>query len=64
MRDRRKETAIEARGADAPTSAMLETALDCIIIMDSEGKVAEFNPAAERTFGYRREEVVGGRSPS
>ena len=40
-------------------SAMLQTALDCIITMDSRGNVVEFNPAAERTFGYRRSDVIG-----
>ncbi len=40
-------------------AAILETALDCIIIMDAGGCIREFNPAAERTFGYRREDVLG-----
>ncbi len=44
---------------EARTRAIVEAALDCIITMDHEGKVVEFNPAAERTFGYRREEVIG-----
>ena len=39
--------------------AILESALDCIITMDAEGIVREFNPAAERVFGYRRDEAVG-----
>ena len=39
--------------------AILDSALDCIIIMNHEGKVVEFNPAAQKTFGYSREEVVG-----
>ena len=39
--------------------AILESALDCIITMDAHGQVREFNPAAERVFGYRREEAVG-----
>ena len=43
----------------ALTAAILATALDCIITMDSRGLVVEFNPAAERTFGYRRAEVIG-----
>ncbi|MEO8163988.1 MAG: PAS domain S-box protein [Betaproteobacteria bacterium] len=41
------------------TNSILQTALDCIISMDANGKVLEFNPAAERTFGYRREDVIG-----
>src|SRR5262249_25458412 len=31
----------------------------CIIVMDQEGRITEFNPAAERTFGYTRAEVFG-----
>ena len=39
--------------------AILEAALDCVITIDEEGRVLEFNPAAERTFGYTREQAVG-----
>lgn len=38
---------------------ILDTALDCIITMGSDGRVLEFNPAAERVFGFRRSEAVG-----
>jgi two-component system CheB/CheR fusion protein len=44
---------------NALNRAILESALDCIITMDANGVVQEFNPAAERVFGFRREEVVG-----
>ena len=44
---------------EARKSAILEAALDCIITMDERGHIMEFNPAAERTFGYRESEVVG-----
>ena len=37
----------------------LEAALDAIVIVDEQGRVVEFNPSAEQTFGYLREEVVG-----
>ena len=33
--------------------------LDAIVCMDHEGKVIEWNPAAERMFGYRRDEAMG-----
>ena len=33
---------------------MLDAALDCIITIDHDGCITEFNPAAERTFGYPR----------
>src|SRR5256885_2500906 len=38
---------------------ILENALDCIITMDSAGRIGEFNPAAERAFGFSREEAIG-----
>src|SRR5207249_201889 len=41
------------------TQAILESALDCTITMDDEGKIIGFNPAAERTFGFRKVDVVG-----
>jgi PAS domain-containing protein len=41
------------------TRAMLDTALDGIVGMDHQGLITEFNPAAERMFGYRREGVLG-----
>jgi PAS domain S-box-containing protein len=47
------------RESEALKSAMFETALDCIVSIDHEGRVVEFNPAAERTFGYRRAEALG-----
>ena len=39
--------------------ATLEAALDCVVTMDHHGRVLEFNPAAQRTFGYAAEEAVG-----
>lgn len=48
-----------ARESEARNTAILNAALDCIISMDHEGRILEFNPAAERTFGYLRSDVVG-----
>ena len=45
--------------SEALKQAMFELALDCVITMDHEGKVVEFNPAAEKTFGYQNNQVVG-----
>jgi diguanylate cyclase (GGDEF)-like protein/PAS domain S-box-containing protein len=39
--------------------AVLTSTLDCVIAMDRSGRVLEFNPAAERTFGYHAADVVG-----
>ena len=40
-------------------TAILLGALDAIITMDFEGRVLEFNPAAERMFGWIESEVTG-----
>ena len=40
-------------------AAVLEAALDCFISIDAEGRILEFNPAAERTFGYSFAEAYG-----
>ena len=40
-------------------AGMLEAALDCIISMDHTGRIIEFNPAAEQTFGYTHAQAVG-----
>jgi hypothetical protein len=43
----------------ARRDAILQCSLDCIITIDSDGLIMEFNPAAEETFGYTRDEVLG-----
>jgi len=49
------------RASTAWKGAVIEAALDCIVTMDHEGRILEFNPAAERTFGHRRADVMGRR---
>lgn len=44
---------------EARYRTILESALDAIISIDHTGRVIEFSPSAERTFGYHREEAVG-----
>ena len=39
--------------------AVLDTAVDGIILIDADGTVRTFNPACERLFGYRPDEVIG-----
>jgi len=41
--------------------ATLTAALDSIVVMDHHGRIIEFNPAAERCFGYERADVIGRR---
>lgn len=47
------------RRSEARKAAILDSALDCILTIDHEGLITEFNLAAERSFGYRRDEVIG-----
>ena len=39
--------------------AILLAALDCIVSFDAAGCIIDFNPAAERTFGFHRDAVLG-----
>ncbi|MCE1185325.1 MAG: response regulator [Rhodocyclales bacterium] len=45
--------------SEARNRAMAEAALDCMISIDERGRITEFNPAAERCFGYARQEALG-----
>ncbi len=49
----------ELIASEARKSAILKSVLDSIISMDHEGKIVEFNPAAEKMFGYTRADVIG-----
>ncbi len=49
----------ELRDQESRKSAIMKASLDAIITMDTEGRVVDFNPAAERTFGYSSVEVIG-----
>jgi diguanylate cyclase (GGDEF)-like protein/PAS domain S-box-containing protein/excisionase family DNA binding protein len=40
-------------------AAVLRSSLDAIISIDARGIVLEFNPAAERMFGYSRADAIG-----
>jgi len=39
--------------------AVVDTAVDGVILIDMQGVITMFNPACERLFGYRADEVVG-----
>ena len=55
----RRRDAEHLRAARTRHEAMLEVALDAVISIDETGHVLEFNPAAERIFGYPASEAVG-----
>jgi PAS domain S-box-containing protein len=47
------------RASEESSASIVQAALDCIITMDHRGRVLDFNPAAELTFGYERDETIG-----
>jgi len=51
--------AAELRESEALKGAILESALDCVVTITDESRIVEWNPAAERTFGYPRETALG-----
>ena len=56
--------AVERSLSDAHVSeiirqTMLQASLDGIIVIDETGSIIEFNPAAERIFGYTRSAILG-----
>jgi PAS domain S-box-containing protein len=55
----RKQAEDAVRKSGALQKAVLESALDCIIAVDHHSRVIEWNPAAERTFGYLRSDALG-----
>src|ERR1700722_2086832 len=55
----RKRAEDELQHSEVRNAAILDSALDCIVTINHEGRITEFNLAAEHTFGYRRDEVMG-----
>jgi two-component system cell cycle sensor histidine kinase/response regulator CckA len=51
------EAALER--SEARARALAFTALDAIVTIDGEGRILEFNPAAEAMFGHARSAVIG-----
>ncbi|HYZ11345.1 MAG TPA: PAS domain S-box protein, partial [Actinomycetota bacterium] len=49
----------DRKAAEALAGSVVQASLDPIIVMDHEGLIVEFNPAAEATFGQRRDHVIG-----
>ena len=56
--EKRRATAARME-SDLVRASIVDVALDCIITSDHRGVITEFNPAAEATFGYRKDQVIG-----
>ena len=55
----RKNAEQRLRTSEEQKAAILKSAVDAIITVDHHGLVLEFNPAAEKMFGYPHEDVLG-----
>ena len=42
-----------------PWRSIIQSAVDAVVLIDAQGRIETFNPAAERLFGYSEAEVLG-----
>lgn len=55
----RKRAEEALRDSEEQTRSIVDAALDAVVTMNIEGVITGWNPQAEATFGWSREEVVG-----
>ncbi|HWW19360.1 MAG TPA: PAS domain S-box protein, partial [Steroidobacteraceae bacterium] len=54
------ESAPAAETLSIESKALLDAAVDAVVLITHEGIVQAFNPSAVRMFGYQAEEIIGG----
>ena len=54
-----RETAVESRDAQERLATVVETVLEGYVEMNDEGRITEMNPAAQKLFGWPRDDVIG-----
>jgi two-component system sensor kinase FixL len=55
----RKREDLALRTSEARWRAVVESAVDGIVVIDGKGTIESFNPEAERLFGYAERDVIG-----
>lgn len=56
---RRLKVEQQVRAREEELSALLESAMDAIVVLDSQMKIVRVNPAADRLFGCTAEDLIG-----
>ena len=57
---RYRQLYLELSRSEAWMRALLTTTVDGVITIDRDGTIEEFNASAEKIFGWRRDEIIGG----
>ena len=55
----RKAAELAQRESELRLRSILDTVPDAIVVINAQGMIQSFSPAAERLFGYDSAEVVG-----
>jgi two-component system, LuxR family, sensor kinase FixL len=58
-RERGEPVQLQFRAGEARWRAIIQSAVDGIVLIDGRGRIEAFNPGAERLFGYSEGEVLG-----
>lgn len=61
---RGEDQAHQVQAAHLRLETIVKTSADAIVVTNRGGWIVEFNPAAERVFGYGRDEVIGRNAMS
>ncbi len=56
---RRLRQELEVRAREQELAALLDSAMDAVVVLDAAGVVSRVNPAAERLFGCTGEDLLG-----
>jgi PAS domain S-box-containing protein len=59
IKDSENPTLQRLKAVELLNKSILETSLECIISLNHRGDVLEFNFAAEKTFGFTRNQMIG-----
>ena len=60
----REQLLAALRQREATSHALLQSASEGIVLIDTNGRITLVNAAAERMFGYNRSELVGQTNDS